>query len=95
MGAEEFLPKNDIRTMDPWHVIKQSAQALGIKLLSPKQNCKKCHGRGYTGIKHDSGEPLVCPCVFPKEAESDRELGLEEQYIKPRNRAERRARKNK
>lgn len=88
MGAEEFL-KPDVRTMDPWVVIKQSADAMGIRIQKPKNNCKRCHGRGWIGRRSDTGEPIPCNCIFPKET-YDREIGLDETYIKPRNRAERR-----
>lgn len=92
MAVEDFAPKNDkpdVRSMDPWKVIKDSAAALGILINDPKPNCKKCHGRGYIGRHADSGEPIPCTCIFPK---SDRDMG--EVTFRPRNRKERRAQKN-
>lgn len=96
MGAEEFVRteqfvKQDLRTADAWNIIKESARAFGIQIQQPNPHCKKCHGRGYIGRRHDTGEPIACNCIFPK-VEYDRDIGMEEQYIKPRNRAERRAR---
>ena len=84
------LPKQDLRSMDPWRAIVETAQASGIKIKKPKPNCKRCHGRGYVGRYAETGEPIACPCIFPKET-YDREIG-EVQY-KPRNRAERRKQK--
>ena len=81
--------KPDYRGLDPWMIIVESARAMGIKLNRPKSNCKRCHGRGYIGCHADSGEPIACNCIFPKET-YDREIGTV-QY-KPMNRAERRAR---
>lgn len=94
MKDTDFLPKKDgqvdLRSMDPWRVIKESANAMGIIVYDPKPNCKKCHGRGYIGRHHDTGEPIPCTCIFPP---SEREVG--EVTLKPRNRAERRAQKKK
>ena len=84
------LPKQDLKTMDAWKVIVEAARAMGIKINNPKPNCKKCHGQGYVGRHANTGEPIACSCIFPKET-YDREIG-EVQY-KPRNRAERRKQK--
>lgn len=89
----EVLPANenktvDLKSMDPWVIIVESARAAGITINKPKENCKRCHGRGYIGRHADTGEPIACNCIFPKEA-LDREMG-QIQY-RPRNRAERRA----
>ena len=91
--AEDFLPadkKTDIRSRDPWEVIKEAAEAAGIAIKNPKSNCKHCHGRGYIGRYADTGEPIVCKCIFEKE-DTDRDTYIDPQYIRPRNRAERRA----
>lgn len=95
MSDFDFLPPDkkaaaDLRSRNPWSVIKEAAQQMGILVFDPKPNCKKCYGRGYTGIKHDTGEPIPCSCIFPPE---DREVG--EVTLKPRNRAERRVQKKK
>ena len=99
MGVENLLHNHteealhqDIRTADPWLVIVEAAQAMGIKIQKPKPNCKKCHGLGYVGRRAESGEPVACNCIFPKE-EYDRDIG--DVPHKPMNRAERRAMKHK
>ena len=84
------LPQQDLKSMDPWTVIVEAARVMAIQLNKPNKSCKKCHGRDYLGRRADTGEPIVCPCIFPKQ-ESDREIG-QVQY-RPRNRAERRAQK--
>jgi hypothetical protein len=89
--TDEALSK-DIKTMDPFVVIVEAARAMGIEIQKPKPNCKKCHGRGYVGRHSDSGEPIACTCIFPKQ-KFDREIG--EIAHKPMNRAERRAMKKK
>lgn len=82
------VPQQNLKDMDPWTIIVEAARAIGAKINMPKENCKKCHGRGYIGRHAGSGEPIACPCIFPKE-EYDRDIG-QVQY-RPRNRAERRA----
>lgn len=77
----------DLKTMDPWIIIVESARAAGIMINRPKQNCKHCHGRGYIGRHAGTGEPIACNCIFPK-TNSDKDIG-QIQY-RPQNRAERR-----
>ena len=83
--------KDDLRSQNPWHVIKESAKQMGIILQQPKSNCKHCHGRGYIGLRHENGEPIPCRCIFPKTTNED--VGDLTPYLKPKNRAERRAKK--
>lgn len=93
MADIDFLPKKDdakpdYRNVNPWTVIREAATAMGIIVNDPKPNCKKCHGRGYTGRHADTGEPVPCSCIFPP---ADRKAG--DVTFKPRNRAERRKQK--
>jgi len=76
----------DLKTADPMMIMKLAAEGMGIILNDPKKNCKKCHGRGYLGRKADTGEPIPCPCIYPKES---RQMGNAFIYA-PRNRKERR-----
>lgn len=90
--SEQTVDKPDLRSMNPWRVIKEAAAGLGIRVNDPQPNCKHCHGRGYIGIRHDSGDPIPCRCIWPKS------LNLEEenngyQLSRPMNRAERRKKK--
>ena len=57
----------DLKTADPMMIMKLAAEGMGIVLNDPKPNCKKCHGRGYLGRKADTGEPITCTCIYPKE----------------------------
>lgn len=68
--------------------ILKAAEEINLPTQKPKSNCKKCHGRGYVGINHDTQEPVPCACIFKKEKFSQ-EVG--NFTFKPRNRAERRA----
>lgn len=88
--AEQAVNAQDFKSMDPWRIIVETAQAAGIEIHKPKPNCKKCHGRGYVGRHADTGEPVACTCIFPKQ-EFDREIGNVPH--RPMNRAERRANK--
>lgn len=85
------LVEPNARTADPWRIIKESAEAQGIKIRFPKENCRRCHGRGWIGRMHDTGAPIACSCIIVKEKyESERELG---DWSKPINREQRRAEK--
>lgn len=93
MNDIDFLPHNgtvDLKNMDPWQIIKESANAVGIIIYDPKPSCKHCHGRGYIGRHAESGEPIPCRCIFPK---PEREIG--NVTMKPQNRSERRLSKHK
>lgn len=76
----------DLKNTDPMIIMKLAAEGMGIILNDPKPNCKKCHGRGYLGRKADTGEPIPCTCIYPKET---RQAGGPVIY-RPRNRRERR-----
>lgn len=47
--VEQIMNIND---MDPWEVIKATAEGSGILIHEPNKNCKKCFGRGYVGRRH-------------------------------------------
>ena len=79
----------NLKDMDAMEVIKAAAEGIGLVLNDPKPNCKKCHGRGYLGRHANTGEPVPCPCLYPKTL-LGRDAG---QQILPQNRKERR--KNK
>ena len=57
----------NLRSADPMLIMKLAAEGMGFELKDPKPNCKKCHGRGYLGRKADTGEPIPCTCIFPKD----------------------------
>lgn len=44
--------------------IKQVAKSIGQEVNAPNKSCKKCHGRGYTGINLDGNIPVACDCIF-------------------------------
>lgn len=81
--------------MDPARiakVIRDAARAGGIMLKGPDKNCKKCGGRGWIGVRADNGDPIVCRCCFFKE-DLAKQDAMPAEYIRPLNRAQRRAKK--
>lgn len=76
----------NLRKADPMLIMRLAAEGMGFALQDPKPNCKKCHGRGYLGRKADTGEPIPCTCIFPKD---DRAIGYAP-VVTNRNRKERR-----
>jgi len=71
-------------------IIKASADACGIVLKNPKQNCPRCHGRGWTAVDVKTGLPVVCRCIFHSE-DKHNPNEVSPYYLRPHNRAERRA----
>lgn len=61
-------PKNNtiLDPNDPLTKIKTAAKMMNIAIKDPKKDCKKCYGRGYTGTKVATGEPVPCICIFEK-----------------------------
>lgn len=56
----------------PFEKIKNASVQYGLDIQDPKDNCKRCHGKGYIGMRVDpatnksSGIPVACPCIYPK-----------------------------
>lgn len=55
----------DNKSLTPWEMIDLTAKQNNIALNKPKDDCKKCYGRGY--ISFHAGIPNPCHCIFPKE----------------------------
>jgi hypothetical protein len=58
----------DRADLTPWEMIESLAKQMGTELKEPKQSCKDCYGRGYTGIHVDTNTPIPCMCIFDEEA---------------------------
>lgn len=52
--------------LNPLEKIKFAAERFGIALNDPDPSCKKCYGRGYTGIDTKTQIPVACKCITPK-----------------------------
>jgi len=52
--------------LSPWDKIVESAKRYSVTISNPKKNCKKCFGRGYTGIALDGNNkvPIACKCIY-------------------------------
>lgn len=82
--SEEFL------ALDEFGRIKATMQKMGVELKDPPSNCKKCDGRGWTGRRKETREPLMCPCVQP-DMNEETQKAYDERANVPKNRTERRA----
>ena len=51
---------------DPLVKIKIASKMMGITIKEPEKDCKKCYGKGYTGTKVLTNEPVPCLCIFEK-----------------------------
>ncbi len=54
----------EAKDLSPWKIIKLTAQQMGIEIKEPRKGCKRCFGRGYSGIKADTKEPVPCNCIY-------------------------------
>ena len=84
-----FLNSDEFKTLDEFGRIKAMMKRLGSEINDPNPNCNKCHGRGWTGRKQDSGEPIMCTCVQPKMSMTAK-AEYEQRAQLPTNRQERR-----
>lgn len=57
----EIVDRNSLPILEQ---IKQVAKSIGQEVNAPNKSCKKCHGRGYTGINLDGNIPVACDCIF-------------------------------
>jgi len=75
----------DMSNMSEFDKIQLAAKEHGVKINSPKPNCKKCYGRGYVSVDTKSKLPNPCTCIFNKE-----ERKVMSSQLLPKNRKQRR-----
>jgi hypothetical protein len=70
-GTGRIIVIEDDEAADKLKKLKELNVSLGkekgklVKLKrEPKDNCKKCHGRGHIGINIRTNEYVPCDCVF-------------------------------
>ena len=49
LTEDQMTDRTNVNDMDPWDVIESACIGMGIVYNKPNPNCKKCHGRGWTG----------------------------------------------
>ena len=76
------IDKGDI---SPFEQIKIVAEKMDLVVNDPKPSCKKCYGRGYTGIEFTTQSPIPCSCIYPPktEIEKQNEERMSRQFTKP------------
>jgi len=60
---QSVITTDDLK-ITPFDVIKAHAEKLGVSVVDPKANCKKCYGRGYIGRDSVSKAPVPCSCIY-------------------------------
>lgn len=68
--GDTFLDEQG-NVVDPKNVtmfqrLKLAAKNIGQEINDPDPKCKKCYGRGYTGINTDGNIPQPCTCIYKK-----------------------------
>lgn len=58
----------DYDSLSPWEKIKEASKKFGVEITEPNKKCKKCFGRGYTGMALDGSHkiPIACKCIYLK-----------------------------
>ena len=84
-----FLESDEFKSLDEFNQIKAMMNKMGVQIKDPKPSCKHCHGRGWTGRKSLTNEPIMCTCVQP-DMNFSTEQAYEQRAMLPKNRSERR-----
>jgi len=76
--ADAFVDAKDGKVINkedltPFEMIKAIAQQTNTIIRNPKKDCKKCYGRGYSGIESKTRMPIPCNCIYPPRPESTKE----------------------
>jgi hypothetical protein len=87
---DQMLNSEEFKALPIFEQIKKTMDKFGVQVKDPKQSCNKCYGRGYTGKKKGSGEPIPCSCIMP-DMNFSTEQAYENRSQLPQNRRERRA----
>jgi len=70
--------KDEVKNLEdltPWEKIMTAAEKHGVEIHNPKSNCRRCYGRGYTGVELKTQMPVACICIFPKDKRNNNTLG--------------------
>lgn len=54
----------DRESLTPFDKLKIASKQIGQTINDPDPKCKKCYGRGYTGINLDGNIPQPCTCIY-------------------------------
>jgi hypothetical protein len=68
--GDTFFDENgnaiDPKSISVFERLKLFAKQMGQEVNDPNPKCKKCYGRGYTGINIDGDIPQPCNCIYKK-----------------------------
>ena len=80
----------DRSKLPPLEQIRIAAKNLNQTINEPHKNCKKCYGRGYTGINLDGNIPVPCSCIYEEYYKSNPEAKKNEINQQPNRQQKRR-----
>ena len=58
--------------LTPFDIIKSVALQTNTIINDPKKGCRRCYGRGYTGVDASTKSPIPCSCIYPDKSENDK-----------------------
>ena len=53
-----------------------------MPFAKPKENCKKCYGRGYIGFNRDTEEVVWCTCMIKAMAKAQEKINKTKKEVK-------------
>lgn len=71
-------------------MIKLAGKMTGLEFPDPLPNCRKCSGKGYTGIRASNSEPIPCKCLYREMDKEKQQTEFHKNFIGEPNRKERR-----
>ncbi len=86
---DEMINSEEFKALPIFEQIKKTMKKFDVDVKDPKKSCNKCYGRGYTGKKAGSGEPIPCSCIMP-DMNFSTEQAYENRSQMPTNREQRR-----
>jgi hypothetical protein len=87
---DEFLQSKEFLDLNEFGRIKAMMKRMGVEINDPNPKCNHCYGRGWTGKRASTGEPIMCTCVQP-EMNTQTKSAYDQRANLPKNRRERRA----
>tara|TARA_R110001606_G_scaffold134259_3_gene270625 strand:- start:1861 stop:2280 length:420 start_codon:yes stop_codon:yes gene_type:complete len=85
----EMIASKEFKALPIFEQIKKTMSKFGVDVRDPNPSCNSCYGRGYTGKKVKTGEPIPCSCIMPK-MNLATEVAYDNRSALPSNRNQRR-----
>lgn len=62
----------DKKDLKPFDIIRNVAIQTNTIINEPKEDCRRCYGRGYVGIDSFTKSPIPCLCIYPTKSDNEK-----------------------